>query len=249
MQSVNLNEWTPEEYDGGYTSPIDRKFTGGSRTCEVFVHFDDLEEWICQYLLDPRYPVVVGCVAWLTNPKIIEHLSKKEKVSIIIQKEDFLRPDSGDWSAQKLKYLYSKLPGGIDCFEIFNGVPSLNFNWAWEVEPIRWAGVFNNEKAAAIPRMHHKFLVFCSRSESKPEPGDDYGFYGSYLVPECVWTGSFNFTKNGTNSLENGMFVVGFETALKYFYEWQHVLAISESIPDFEWGRHWSAPEYFRIGT
>jgi hypothetical protein len=38
---------------------------------------------------------VIGCIAWLTNTKIIQALRKVDQgVQIIVQKEDFLRPDS-----------------------------------------------------------------------------------------------------------------------------------------------------------
>jgi hypothetical protein len=37
--------------------------------------------------------IVVGCVAWLTSRPILEALAQTQGVSIVVQKEDFLRPD------------------------------------------------------------------------------------------------------------------------------------------------------------
>jgi hypothetical protein len=36
---------------------------------------------------------IFGCVAWLTLIPILKALSKCDNVQIIVQKEDFLRPD------------------------------------------------------------------------------------------------------------------------------------------------------------
>jgi len=41
-----------------------------------------------------RYSSMVGCVAWLTSFPILEAMEGKW-VSIVVQKEDFLRPDIG----------------------------------------------------------------------------------------------------------------------------------------------------------
>jgi hypothetical protein len=58
--------------------------------------------------------IAVGCVAWLTSEPILIALSKLEAVSIIVQKEDFLRPDITKESkrawAKKIRRLYQNLP-------------------------------------------------------------------------------------------------------------------------------------------
>jgi hypothetical protein len=45
--------------------------------------------------------IVLGCVAWVTSESILKALAEKKGVSLIVQKEDFLRPDlmsSDNWS-------------------------------------------------------------------------------------------------------------------------------------------------------
>jgi len=69
-------------------NPPSKKFTN----CEVTTYFEDLELHLCSYI--KQYPIILGCVAWLTNENILRALQSRELVQIIIQKEDFLRPDS-----------------------------------------------------------------------------------------------------------------------------------------------------------
>lgn len=65
-------------------------------------YFRDLESPLLRHISDAD--AVVGCVAWLTNLKILNALASKQAASVIVQKEDFLRPDLGhlkpDWKAE-----------------------------------------------------------------------------------------------------------------------------------------------------
>lgn len=47
---------------------------------------------------------VVGCMAWVTDPDILEELQKKEVVKLVLHTEDFLDTDSqrGRWAAELL---------------------------------------------------------------------------------------------------------------------------------------------------
>ena len=74
----------------------------------VSVYFKNLEERLVRHI--EQAEVVMGCVAWLTSPTIISVLAKKQ-VAIVVQKEDFLRPDldvSKYW-ARKLRAFYNKI--------------------------------------------------------------------------------------------------------------------------------------------
>jgi hypothetical protein len=55
---------------------------------------------------------VFGCVAWLTSIPVLDALATKKAVGIVVQKEDFLRPDSGDWRQKRQREAYA-LPGFI----------------------------------------------------------------------------------------------------------------------------------------
>jgi phosphatidylserine/phosphatidylglycerophosphate/cardiolipin synthase-like enzyme len=65
------------------------------------------------------------------------------------------------------------------------------------------------------------------------------------IIPERVWTGSFNLTDNSANSLENAVVLESRSLAQAYFHEWAQVVAISEQL---DWTSDWIEPEW-RIGS
>ncbi|MNJ81293.1 hypothetical protein D3C77_800280 [compost metagenome] len=60
-----------------------------------------------------------------------------------------------------------------------------------------------------------------------------------------MWTGSFNFTKNATLSLENALFITDPKIVNAYFEEYGQIAAMSEEL---DWTSEWVAPVW-RIGT
>lgn len=183
---------------------------------------------------------VVGCVAWLTSEPILKALAKK-KTSIIVQKEDFLRPDmdyQNGWKT-RLHELYSNL-GGLARFEVGGTVlRTMSYLGEQSIDGVRCVGNNNNDRAPAFPRMHNKFIIFC---EYIPPCTEEY--YG-LIQPYAVWTGSFNFTKNGGRSLENALYVTQPEIFNAYYQEYAQIAALSESL---DWECDWVKPEW-RIGT
>jgi phosphatidylserine/phosphatidylglycerophosphate/cardiolipin synthase-like enzyme len=253
----NLNNWIIP--DGYHDEEVDKaKFSGSnnisSQDGQISVYFRNIEKELI-YKIN-KYPIVVGCVAWLTNERVLKALSNRKRVSIIIQKEDFLRPDTGNWSGEKLRKMYASLPKGvsskISTNEIWGDLLSLlNYNSYWDSEPVRWLGNFNTDKDPAFPRMHNKFLVFCNEDKSylKEFPFQEYEEY-TKIIPHAVWTGSFNFTDNATRSLENAVYIKNSDIVSSYYAEWQHIFALSESIPNEFWNSGWEwRPDNFRIGT
>jgi len=103
---VNLNDLLIANADGPDQPLTDPRATSADGLTQVF--FRNLEAELLQ-LIDAA-DVVVGCVAWLTNRRILAALAKKS-VAIVIQKEDFLRPDLGankNWSLE-LRSQYAQL--------------------------------------------------------------------------------------------------------------------------------------------
>jgi hypothetical protein len=205
---INLNHLVID--DGNHDEEIaeaiarSRKSNNGSSNAiKTSVYFRDLEDSLIEKI--KQYPVVIGCVAWLTNPRILEALSTRERVSIIIQKEDFLRPDTGSWSGEKLRMMYARLPCGVShpyCSAEDWGdlIMRLNYNGSWESEPVRWMGEFNTKKSPAFPRLHNKFLVFCETYEYSYEHTDDDNEYdddGNWIVP------AYSFDEAGVLQVEN----------------------------------------------
>ena len=193
--------------------------------------FLDLEAALVERI--NRYPMVVGCVAWLTNEAVLKALAQRSRVQIIVQKEDFLRPDSGGWSQAKLRSLYEAFPMQV------RWAYNLNYNVCGDdrMGAIRCAGICE-ERSKIPPRMHHKFLVFCDVQEEGDGPV-------ATPIPRAVWTGSFNMTQNATRSLENAVVIYDETIARAYYNEWRTVLGLSEPL---DWRLPYIAPEY-RIGT
>lgn len=193
---------------------------------------------------------VFGCVAWLTHPDILDALAKKS-VCIIVQKEDFLRPDlgSGDawrsWLRTKYKAIRCKTPRS----DFDAALGSMNSGRDLEIEGVRCIGGYNRNHHPAFPRSHHKFVVLGKFVELDPDvprrPEFCMNQKGQWGILTAAWTGSFNFTKNGCASLENAVVLRQPEIARAFFNEFQQVAALSEPL---DWESDWMAPEW-RIGS
>lgn len=211
-----------------------------SDTAEVEPVFQDIESRLRQEIR--QAPAVIGCMAWLTNKVILEALATRSFVSLLVQKEDWLRPDGDTWSGKRMLEMYSKLPAGE------RSTADMNYNVCGDpgLAPVRCVGTLPAERKAATARMHHKFMVFCRyrpRAEANDVP--DYCVEDCLLDPYAVWTGSFNATENGTNSFENAVIIRSPLIAQAYLQEWRALVGVSEPL---NWNSVWVQPEY-RFGT
>lgn len=207
----------------------------GSLCRNATVHFDFVEMHCASFI--EKYPVVIGCVAWLTSSPILDALKSREGASIIVQKEDFLRPDPGGLSLNSLRPKYDAVPG-ITRFE-FAHAGNLSYCAGPDVEGVRCAGIRPGDRARAFPRMHHKFIV---GGRMRPDTFDDAEATPcETFEPEAVWTGSFNFTRNASRSLENAIVIDSPDVALAFLREWVFVLALSEPL---DWESEYVAPEW-----
>lgn len=202
----------------------------------VEVVFRDIEARIVSEIC--KADAVVGCVAWLTSLPILDALSRKWQVSIIVQKEDFLRPDSGRWQLQRQREAYDRLPR----YSRMGNPRTWGYSMACDDmdDAIRCAGMWA-ANGGIYPRMHNKFLVLC-RCETPPRP-DDVG--PNPYTPYSVITGSFNMSSNATDSLENIVIIRDRAVASAYAKEHGTIYGISEPL---DWTKPYVAPEY-RIGT
>jgi hypothetical protein len=180
-----------------------------------------------------KHDIIVGCVAWLTSIPILEALQGKS-VQFVVQQEDWLRPDSDDWSIASQRYLYQSLTG------VWNMVAEASYSGCFKIQPIRLSGK-PKTKNRSNPRMHHKFVLF----------GNDMDTLDGNRF-DLLWTGSYNFTANATKSLENRLFVKCPEVINSYYVEWRQVLLSSFRIEDRWWGKSYgwsSGDEILRDGT
>ena len=131
--------------------PRDRARTHDGRVVAIF---NDLAEACAEFVAGAD--AVVGCVAWLTNPTVLRTFAKLPAISLIVQKEDFLRPDSGA-SDEELRAAYTMLHG-LDR-ELLPQSRDIAYAWGDKIEPVRCVGIENHTQRKAVPRMHHKYLV------------------------------------------------------------------------------------------
>lgn len=197
--------------------------------CEsrVTALFDDLETHLVKWVMSN--PAVVGCVAWFTNPVVIRALNSRKFSSVVMQKEDWLRPDCDGTHPAKFGaglYQDKNQLGRVDLAQL----AGLSFGGDQSVDRYRVFGKLEKGDDRR-PLMHHKFLVGCDISKSK-------------LVPQSVWTGSYNMTKRSNMSLENAVIIKDGGVADAYLREWLEVFALSESLnfdshyvrPQWTWG-------------
>lgn len=220
-----------------------------SKDEKIAVYFRDLEHHLLEYIREAD--VVIGCVAWLTSETILQALALKKHVSIIVQKEDFLRPDIAsrpNWS-RRLCDLYSKLPS-FDRYNLSGLVSSLDTCGDPTLDAVRCVGNYNSEKKPAFPRSHHKFVLFCellnhSWMDEEYEGKEPEMYDIDYIQPYAVWTGSFNFTSTAGRSFENAIVLKDQDIINAFYQEYSQIVALSEPL---DWETPWSEPEW-RIGT
>lgn len=237
---MNLNWSAIPDADGNDQPLCDLSTTS---IALISVYFRDIEQHLINHIRAATH--VVGCVAWLTSEPILKELAKKELACIVIQKEDFLRPDvslGSMWESQ-LKNLYSSLSGHGCRYDFPHPLCSMSVGADPTLESVRCVGNYNRSKNPVFPRAHHKFLVFIEKTKFHDDYDGD-GFGRSYRAT-AVWTGSFNFTKNAGHSLENAVYIESHEIADAYYREWAQITAISEPL---DWESDWVAPEW-RIGS
>ncbi|MDW7691574.1 hypothetical protein R9C00_17495 [Flammeovirgaceae bacterium SG7u.111] len=89
---------------------------------KVEVYFRELEANLIEKIKEFKNGLVFGSVAWLTSFNILDALAQCENVQIVVQKEDFLRPDlniqyKSDWKI-RLRNKYDKLKFVHDRYDI-----------------------------------------------------------------------------------------------------------------------------------
>ncbi len=166
-----------------------------------------LLEWIS------KQECVVGCVAWLTNKEILEALPKK--CCIVMQKEDWLRPDyDGSHPAQYSKNLYT---GPSSLYrQDFSGLDCMNSSCYKPIDKFRLFGVAVEGKYGR-PLMHHKFMIGMESYNEKKvcEIGE---YENRRYRPISVWAGSFNMSKGSVRNCDM-TFIAGSEVAAFFYNE------------------------------
>ncbi len=187
-----------------YPEPNQRQCTSD----KVTVMLGELRPQLLKFINSSQ--IVVGCVAWITDPKILEALSRRH-VALIVQKEKWWKENTS--RGTRLAKYYSQLTGGLPA-EAFpsplSGAPA-----GIGLAPIACMGSVGGGNGFGGPLMHHKFIIRCRAVKGA-------------LVPEAVWTGSFNFSGNANNSMENVVVIRDPKIAAAYLHEFALVASLSE---------------------
>ena len=138
-----------------------RNNSTGPNSIKVEAHFRNIEDFLVEKIKLYSNGAIFGCVAWLTSEKILDALSKCNTVQIVVQKEDFLRPDSNFIKEKEfyrmLKERYVNIRGGWNRLEMLPPICDLSWGMNPNIEAIRCMGTHNSENKPAAPRMHNKF--------------------------------------------------------------------------------------------
>lgn len=245
---LNLNELkiAVDDFDLRYTDNM-HDFSTVSGDTEVV--FRNIKEKCLNFI--NSYDVIVGSIAWLTDNDILDAMSKKKRLQIVVQKEDFLRPDYGSnirTQQKELRDRYNMLANlGGERMEYHSPVRDLSMGADPVLEGIRCLGHNNSDRVQAKPRAHNKFIVGCNWRVGRCR--NDHGPYcfrdGCKPKPVAAWTGSFNFTNNASRSFENAVIIKNSTIANAFYQEWMQLVCLSEPL---DWETPWCSPQW-RIGT
>ena len=190
---------------------------------------NDVENSIVGWIVKHgRGKTILGCMAWLSNKKILRCLIENAKrVLFLVNDEDY-----SSWT--KVLHYYDLLPRFEEpLHSAFFGSKSLlraldrdNLGNRWEFcsyEAVRCFGnsAFASGKAAAS-LMHNKIIVFFEETRL---PG------GKIVeTPVSFITGSYNCTDHASNNLENALFVKSKKGAEHCFYQFSIIMPHSRPI-------------------
>jgi hypothetical protein len=233
-----------DAYGPNKDAPVEKlskvDFSLPSKMARIRPIFRDHEARLIELINGP-HRAAVGCVAWLTSLPILDALARLDGVSLVVAKEDFLRPDLGGTDWQPLHQAYRKLKP----LPVHSLRPDVMFASGDNLSvSVACAGAHNSQKAPSWPRMHHKFLVLGDHASMEEGDGEAYSVW-DHFFPKVVWTGSFNFTYSATLSLENVTVIEDEQIATAYADEFRAVLGICEPL---DWKHPWIAPQ-FHIGS
>lgn len=238
----NLNDLKINE-DGNYPEYSSTQIDYSTENGPIEINFKNLESKLIWRI--SQADMILGCVAWLTSEPILKALATKN-CSIVVQKEDFLRPDFGKDQTKfrsQLWNLYSNLKCDVAKYALPGMAGKLNTNSCPSVKPIRCVGNHNKDKNPAWPRAHHKFIVFCKEQYGEKEDAEEDAL--NLLKPYAVWSGSFNFTRNAGMSFENAFYITDPIIVQAFVNEYTQIYALSEPL---QWEYDWCTPDQ-RIGT
>lgn len=157
--------------------------------------------------------IVVGCIAWLSNPYIIQALRQNASAVLLLVNDE----NYATWGNGKTHELYAALPRITEApARLFAHLENTPMHGVHEVNyaPVRCI------RGTGDALMHSKYLVFFA-----PKNAND-----SRPIPASVWTGSMNYTLKAKRNQENAVFIEDERLARFYFDDFVNSWMQSESL-------------------
>jgi hypothetical protein len=216
----------------------------------ITVYFDGIEDALIKYI--SKAHTCLGCIAWLTNDNLLDALSEREIVSIIVNKGDFSKIDvqevinknKKEITRANLNFKYSQLPRGV-CQSDFSGFGeeiSVGECFGLTYEPDEIFSKMREQTGISPDKISCNYpwtteAIRCLgenydvKNTSSPLLHHKFLiFCHSPLEPYAVWTGSFNFSFNATRSLENGLYITDECIVKAYWLEYLFNFVRSEPL-------------------
>ena len=197
--------------------------------------------------------VCLGAVAWLTDSWVLRAMATMP-TAVVVQKEDFLRPDSSIIDGRKcwkdqLRARYDAIArSDLNC-DLFirqnfpNPLGALSLQGDQSIAGVRCVGFRNDRGANGVrrPLMHNKFLVFVRLRGFSDDEQEENAPLESLWEPQMVWTGSCNLSRLSHRSRENTVIIRDAVIASAYLHEWADLMSLSEPL---DWDSEWVAPQW-----
>jgi hypothetical protein len=215
-QAFDLNTLTPAQTGRGASSYDWSNRARGASHGAVRAHLGDIATPLAAFLAASES--VVGCIAWITSPRLMDELVGKP-VSLIVNKEFALRETDTHPSAVRNRANLARLTGGLRRCDFPAPLNQIAGAHGDTIDAVRCVGHISRGHTPNSPLLHHKFVVRLSAGK-----------------PVAVWTGSCNFSVNAESSLENAVEIHDPAIAAAYLAEWARVATVSEPM-DFLAGK------------
>lgn len=250
---ANLNDIDP--VDDGFLR-LDKNNIE-QQICSVSAYFRNIKAELIANI--NKADAVFGCVAWLSNPDIINALASREILSVVISEKQDVKSIS-DLKLHKNWITPTHLANNFNHFytltnSITLGVEDISLNLPLcSIRQLRERDIWVEENVrdkhdGDSPYLHNKFVVFASLEYSKENlqdasieywgnktEGDPQGYIRRnakpIINPYAVWTGSFNFSSAAERHLENAVLIHGNSIAEKYFREFAQIYLLSTRLQD-----------------
>lgn len=191
---------------------------------QVAAFVGDLEQNLINHIrAHGNNNLVVGCVAWFSNPRIVEAIAQHcSSVLLLVNDENY-----STWGNGKNIELYKRLPQ-IQCSlkELFGHLNTpLNMWDTSNYAPVRCI------RTTGDALMHSKYLIFFKTrgfEEFNSTTGQTEIVWKQ--VPASVWTGSMNYTIKASRNQENAVFIESEAIAQFYFNDFANSFGQSESL-------------------